>query len=133
MIPEFDEHGYFPPGIHKATIEEINQRFGCQSELRRVQMESLHWLIDLLRGKSIKRFIINGSFTTDEYEPNDVDCIIMFDESFYFDDDILENAFVEFPFLDIQVVKRDRLDFFVEQFFSTDRRRIQKGMIEVLL
>jgi hypothetical protein len=38
MIPEFDERGYLPPGLHRATLEEIQQRFGRQSELRRVQM-----------------------------------------------------------------------------------------------
>ena len=25
MIPDFDEHGYLPPGIHLATIDEVCQ------------------------------------------------------------------------------------------------------------
>lgn len=41
MIPPFDEHGYLPPGIHPATLDEIEARFGLEPELRRVQMESL--------------------------------------------------------------------------------------------
>jgi hypothetical protein len=41
VIPEFDDFGYLPPGIYPATIEEINERFGQQSEVRRVQMQSL--------------------------------------------------------------------------------------------
>jgi hypothetical protein len=57
MIPEFDDHGYLPPGIHPATIEEVEQRFGRQSELRRVEMESIIWLIDLIRGIKFKRLI----------------------------------------------------------------------------
>ena len=36
MIPSFDEHGYLPPGIHPATLDEIEARFGRESELRRV-------------------------------------------------------------------------------------------------
>ena len=49
MIPPFDEHGYLPPGIHLATIDDVVARFGSQSEIRRVQMESLRWLVELAR------------------------------------------------------------------------------------
>ena len=59
MIPPFDEHGYLPPGIHPATLDEIAERFGCESELRRVQMESLRWLIDLARRAGIERLIFD--------------------------------------------------------------------------
>ena len=47
MIPPFDEHGYLPPGIHSATLDEIEARFGQESEIRRVQMESLRWLVEI--------------------------------------------------------------------------------------
>lgn len=46
MIPEFNEHGTLPAGVHLATLEEIAARFGRETELRRVQMESLGWLVD---------------------------------------------------------------------------------------
>jgi len=35
MIPPFTESGWLPPGIHPATLEEIAQRFGTSSEIRR--------------------------------------------------------------------------------------------------
>ena len=41
MIPEFNDEGYLPSGIYYATVEEIAARFGQESELRSVQMESL--------------------------------------------------------------------------------------------
>jgi hypothetical protein len=41
LIPEFDQYGDLPPGLHVATMEEIAERFGWQSELSRVRMESL--------------------------------------------------------------------------------------------
>jgi hypothetical protein len=41
VIPPFDEAGNLPAGIHPATLDEIDRRFGVQSELRRVQMESV--------------------------------------------------------------------------------------------
>jgi hypothetical protein len=28
MIPPFKDHGYLPPGIHPATLEEVEARFG---------------------------------------------------------------------------------------------------------
>ena len=49
MIPAFNDEGYLPPGIHLATAQEMSARFGRDSELRRVQMESLLWLLELAR------------------------------------------------------------------------------------
>lgn len=57
MIPPFDEHGYLPPGIHPATLDEVEACFGAESELRRVQMESLRWLVDLARRAGVLRLI----------------------------------------------------------------------------
>jgi hypothetical protein len=41
MIPAFDANGNLPPGVHPATLGEVEARFGTESELRRVQMQSL--------------------------------------------------------------------------------------------
>ena len=82
MIPPFDEHGYLPPGVHAATFGEVETRFGCGSELRRGQMESLRWLLDLARRAGVIRLIINGSFVTDVFEPNDVDCVLLIGTGF---------------------------------------------------
>lgn len=40
MIPHFDVHGYLPPGLHPANLDEIESRFGKQTALRRDQMEN---------------------------------------------------------------------------------------------
>ncbi|MDZ4685866.1 MAG: hypothetical protein SH850_12425 [Planctomycetaceae bacterium] len=47
MIPPFNDSGALPPGVHPATLDEIAARFGRDSELRRVQMESVRWMVDL--------------------------------------------------------------------------------------
>jgi hypothetical protein len=133
MIPEFDDRGYLPSGIYKATIEEIEQRFGGQSELRRVQMESLKWLIDLARREKIKRFVINGSFVTDIFEPNDVDCLLLTDDR-YPPSDSAEQEFREgYPFLEIHLVEDDDFAFFTGILYASDRFCVSKGMVEVLL
>src|SRR5207302_11000305 len=77
MIPDFNDDGYLPPGIHPATLDEIAARFGQENELRQVQMQSLRWLVDLARRAGVQRIIVNGSFVTEKYEPNDVDCLLL--------------------------------------------------------
>ena len=58
MIPPFDEHRYLPPGVHAATLDEAAARFGRESEVGRVQMESLRWLVDLARRAGIDRCVV---------------------------------------------------------------------------
>jgi len=78
MIPLFNDSGFLPAGIHTATLPEIQQRFGNASELRRVQMESVCWMVNLAIQAGARRIVLNGSFTTDILEPNDVDCVLLF-------------------------------------------------------
>jgi hypothetical protein len=54
MIPDFNDDGYLPPGIHLASLEEIAARFGQEPELRRAQMESLRWLVALAKRVGIQ-------------------------------------------------------------------------------
>lgn len=77
MIPAFDAEGFLPPGVHRATLDEIRGRFGGPSEIRRAQMESIGWMIDLAARAGVLRIILNGSFVTDIIEPNDVDCVLL--------------------------------------------------------
>ena len=133
MIPPFNENGYLPPGIHKASLDEIAERFGRQSEMRMAQMDSVRWLVDLVRHAGVERMILNGSFVTAIREPNDVDCVLLMMPDAPKDqtvETVLEDGL---PFLEVDVVSRSEFDYFVERFFAADRRRILKGMIEVIL
>lgn len=132
MIPPFDENGYLPSGLHPATLDEIAVRFGQASELRQVQMESLRWLHEVAWKAGVERLVINGSFTTNTPEPNDVDCVLLMGIDFPSDElaelDLLEGI----PFLEIQLVRLPRFRILTESFFASDRHSIPKGMIEVL-
>ena len=77
VIPDFDENGYLPPGIHRATLDEVIARFGHGSRERREQAESLEWLLPLCARAGIVRLILNGSYVTDELDPKDVDCVLL--------------------------------------------------------
>ena len=132
MIPPFDEHGYLPPGVHPATLDEIEARFGRESELRRVQMESLRWLVDLALRAGVARVVINGSFVTEAFEPNDVDCVLLIGVGFPQDKAAETELLARLPFLEINLVNQADFDFLVEQFFATDRHLVPKGMVEVI-
>ena len=133
MIPPFEDNGYLPPGIHRATLEEIEARFGTESELRQVQMESLRWLVDLAKHAGVERLVIDGSFVTDIFEPNDVDCVLLIDPDHPHDAAALAEIAKGLPFLDIQLVENRDFTMLVDQFFATDRHSTPKGLVEVIL
>ena len=114
-------------------MEEIADRFGRESELRRVQMESLGWLIDLAKRIGVVRLIVNGSFVTDKYEPNDVDCALLSGPEFPLDPAAEKELADGLPFMQISLVEQVEFDMIVERIYGTDRETIPKGMVEVLL
>src|SRR6516165_9875198 len=111
MIPQFDDRGCLPPGVHPASLEEISERFGQESELRRVQMESLRWLVEEARRSGIERIIVNGSFVADVFEPNDVDCVLLGPADLSPDDPGLADLLGALPFISMQIVDQQGLDF----------------------
>ncbi len=132
MIPPFDDIGFLPPGIHAATLDEIEQRFGRSSEIRQSQFQSIRWLLEMIEGRrGILRVIFNGSFVTDAPEPNDVDCAILVDEQFDSEGSIADLLDDGLPFLYPEVVHSTNFSYLVNRFFATDRATIPKGMIEV--
>jgi hypothetical protein len=82
MIPAFTEHGFLPPGIHRATLNEFKERFVVfkRSDRRLRIFEGLEKLLDqAMRSGIVRRVIIAGSFVTDKPEPNDFDCLVVLD------------------------------------------------------
>jgi hypothetical protein len=132
-IPDFEDSGYLPPGVHRAGLDEIERRFGAQSEIRRTQMESVRWLVELGARAGIPRIVLNGSFVTDIIEPNDVDCVLLVAPGFVRDRSALRELRGGLPFLEIAMVGQADFDELVEVTFSTDRLGVGKGMIEVAL
>src|SRR5712692_999098 len=103
MIPHFNDDGYLPPGIHPATLEEIAARFGQESELRQVQMESVGRMVDLARRAGAERIVVNGSFVTDKLEPNDVDCVVLIGPDFPRDAAAEAELLAGLPFINLDL------------------------------
>ncbi len=131
MIPPFNELGNLPSGIHPATLDEIDARFGKSSELRRVQMESVRWMVDLAAQAGVKRIVLNGSFVTDIMEPNDVDCVLLTGPGYPVDMTAAIAIEDGLPFLEIATVVQAGFDELVDFTFATDRWSRRKGMLEV--
>jgi hypothetical protein len=133
MIPAFDERGYLSAGVHLASLDEVEARFGRQSEVRRVQMESLQWLVKLATKAGVQRLIINGSFVTERSEPNDVDCALLTGADFPRDKQAEQDILDGLPFLQIALIGQEDFDYLVDSVFATDRQQITKGVVEVIL
>jgi hypothetical protein len=132
MIPAFNDSGLLPPGVHPATLAEVDERFGRGSEIRLVEMESVRMMIDLALRAGAKRIILNGSFVTDTIEPNDVDCVLLFVAGERRDRRALKELRGGMPFLSIAMVDQRDFDKLVNNFFARDRMGVAKGMIEVV-
>jgi hypothetical protein len=77
MIPALVEaqgvpYGILPPGIHKADLRELAERF-AGNERRAWLYEGLLAVVEALRGAGCKTIYVDGSFVTGKEEPNDFD------------------------------------------------------------
>jgi len=132
VIPPFDAEGFLPPGVHPATLDEIRRHFGGPSEIRRVQMESVSWMLDLARRAGVTRIVLNGSFVTDRIEPNDVDCVLLIGPGFPADETAAGELEGGLPFLELKLVGQSDFAEYVNDIFGTDRTGRRKGTIEVI-
>jgi len=72
MIPEFDERGNLPPGIHHATWTEIVTRYAT-SVRRRELLDGLLDALRSLKAAGCRTAYLDGSFVTSEIRPGDFD------------------------------------------------------------
>lgn len=88
-IPEFSDNYYLPPGEHKCTLQEVEERFGTQNEQRKRVWQSFRLFLERKRqlGLIPEEMIIDGSFCTGREFPGDVDSAILIPQ------DVVLNAF----------------------------------------
>lgn len=120
-------------GVHAAALAKVEARFFRQSELRRVQMESLRWMVELAARASVQRVVLNGSFVTDMMEPNDVDCVLLLQPGRRRNRAAIKELRDALPFREMKLVGQEEFDEYVTVTFGTDRMGVSKGMIEVIL
>lgn len=82
-LPAFNEEGDLPPGVHRATLPEVLERFGQGSVQRRAVADRLKRVYQLVTATGqLARFVVFGSFVTAKEEPDDVDIIMLMEDTF---------------------------------------------------
>ena len=78
-IPEFNDKGHLPPGIHEATMEDLRIRFVDSVPESRTRKDIfagyIDYLSDVLPLNIVLKQWLDGSFTTIIADPNDMDVI----------------------------------------------------------
>lgn len=103
-IPDLNEHGFLPEGIHDCTLEEIGARFGrFQSSDRRIRLfEKLRELfVEERRAGLAIEIYVDGSFTTSKTEPGDIDLVIVLP--------IIYNSGVDLPPFEYNAISERRI------------------------
>jgi hypothetical protein len=82
-LPEFDEQGDLPVGVHQATLAEVLTRFGHGTPQRQVVTAQLVRIYELARATGkLLRFVIFGSNVIAKPAPNDIDIILVMRDDF---------------------------------------------------
>ena len=72
MIPEFNESGMLPEGIHWADMNEVQKRYGKNDHRKRL-LSGFQRAVDALRSSGCSLIYLDGSFVTAKAFPNDYD------------------------------------------------------------
>jgi hypothetical protein len=83
MTPAFNSNGDLPPGIHPVTLAHVLEHFGHGTAQRAAVADRLSRIYSLARSTGeLARFVVYGSFVTAKPEPNDVDVVLIMEDSF---------------------------------------------------
>ena len=140
MIPAPNAIGELPPGMHLATLEEVEAVFVTTPRRRRL-FEGLRRAIQNLRAAGVRRVFIDGSFVTTKADPNDVDGCWEWTEEVHLD--LLDPVLLDFT--QARQAMRDKygVDFFLAtwveagsgltflDFFQRNRADELKGIIQL--
>jgi hypothetical protein len=144
-LPNFTAEGYLPPGIHAASLREVQVHFGHGSPTRQLQIGLTEQIVETGRHyASIKRVLLWGSFVTDKPEPADLDYSIVVSVNHH-RTPIAANHRRFFVPLDARqfygidrnylVIPDFPLDYYIEKldFFCRNREGLACGIIEISL
>jgi hypothetical protein len=82
-LPAFNNRGELPEGLYRANIDKVITRFGVGTAQRQNVAARLTRIYTVAKATGrLQRFIIFGSFITDEPDPNDVDIVLVMHDDF---------------------------------------------------
>ena len=82
-LPSFTANGDLPPGIHRATLAEVLERFGSSSPQRMLVGLRLERIYNVAWATGhLACCVVFGSFVTANPLPNDVDVFLLMEDTF---------------------------------------------------
>jgi hypothetical protein len=72
MLPDFDDAGNLPPGIHDASLAEVERRFATNDVRKAIFQDLENWIAHMAQA-GCRCVYINGSFVTAKDQPADYD------------------------------------------------------------
>jgi hypothetical protein len=140
MIPAPNAIGELPPGMHPATLAEVEAVF-VTTPRRRNLFEGLRRAIQNLHAAGVRRVFIDGSFVTTKADPNDIDGCREWTEEVHLD--LLDPVLLDFT--EARQAMRDKygIDFFLAtwveagsgltflDFFQRNRADDPKGIVQL--
>lgn len=146
MLPELTAYGALPPGIHPASLDEIEARYGkFQQPDRPTRLLAIvrEFVQEVQACRWVRRVLLAGSLVTSKEEPDDIDLLLVFERHAEFVDllpheyNVLYQAGAQRRFgalLDLHVVEEhsEAMERLL-RFFQRNRDGRMVGMIEVSL
>lgn len=77
MIPEFNNKGHLPEGVHLCSGKKFLEHFLFSAERKKLQ-KSIADIFDWAKQRRATKLFIGGSFVSNKEKPNDIDCLIVF-------------------------------------------------------
>ena len=121
-IPDYDEHGLLPPGVHSCTLAELKERFGrfSTSSQRLELFAKLEQDVrEAISAKIVSALLVDGSFVTAIDMPNDIDLVAILAEDHDFaqelrpyQNNVLSNRWVRKQFgFDLLVARTNSAEY----------------------
>ncbi|MGD0047508.1 MAG: hypothetical protein ABSE42_10850 [Bryobacteraceae bacterium] len=144
MLPELNDEGEVPPGVHLATWQEFQARFAGSSSRRVWLAGRLRALLELAAANGkLRRAFIWGSFVTAKPAPRDLDILLIMDEDFevggisapaqaVFDSVRAKLLFESDVFWARASIGHEALDLWLDTY-QTSRSFRKRGIVELVL
>ena len=139
MIPTPNAIGELPPGVHPATLTEIEAVFVTPP--RRHLFDGLRRTVQNLSAAGVRRVFIDGSFVTTKADPNDIDGCWEWTEEVHLD--LLDPVLLDFTQARGAMREKYGVDFFLAtwveagsgltflDFFQRNRADDPKGIVQL--
>lgn len=76
-LPEFNEYGLLPPGVHHTRLDEFKMKLGFNIYRQEMIRQGFLPVLKELRDKKVRCMFVDGSFVTENPLPGDVDAYVL--------------------------------------------------------